>query len=79
MGLCDLYFRGATLASRLHYNLIYREEEREMNPLSQAEGVGLVPWSLLARGFLAGNRQRLGGPDHRGDQAISSGAKPVRP
>jgi aryl-alcohol dehydrogenase (NADP+) len=50
-----------------------------MNPLCQAEGVGLVPWSLLARGFLAGNRQRQGGPDHRGDQAISSGAKPGRP
>ena len=41
-----------------HYNLIYREEEREMVPLCQAEGVGLIPWSPLARGFLAGNRQR---------------------
>src|SRR6195256_2704258 len=39
-----------------HYNLIYREEEREMIPLCRAEGVGLVPWSPLARGFLAGNR-----------------------
>lgn len=41
-----------------HYNLIYREEEREMNPLCVAEGVGLIPWSPLARGFLAGNRKR---------------------
>src|SRR6478752_5250348 len=41
-----------------HYNLIYREEEREMNPLCRAEGVGLIPWSPLARGFLAGNRRR---------------------
>ena len=41
-----------------HYNLVYREEEREMNPLCQAEGIGLIPWSPLARGFLAGNRQR---------------------
>jgi aryl-alcohol dehydrogenase-like predicted oxidoreductase len=41
-----------------HYNLIYREEEREMNPFCRAEGVGLIPWSPLARGFLAGNRQR---------------------
>jgi 1-deoxyxylulose-5-phosphate synthase len=41
-----------------HYNLIYREEEREMNPLCRAEGIGLIPWSPLARGFLAGNRQR---------------------
>ena len=40
-----------------HYNLVYREEEREMNPLCAAEGVGLIPWSPLARGFLAGNRK----------------------
>jgi aryl-alcohol dehydrogenase (NADP+) len=39
-----------------HYNLIYREEEREMIPLCRAEGVGVIPWSPLARGFLAGNR-----------------------
>jgi aryl-alcohol dehydrogenase (NADP+) len=37
-----------------HYNLIYREEEREMLPLCLAEGVGVIPWSPLARGFLAG-------------------------
>lgn len=43
-----------------HYNLIYREEEREMIPLCQAEGVGLIPWSPLARGFLAGNRGKDG-------------------
>src|SRR5437588_3222993 len=41
-----------------HYNLIYREEEGEMNPLCRAEGVGLIPWSPLARGFLAGNRRK---------------------
>jgi len=40
-----------------HYNLIYREEEREMIPLCREEGIGLVPWSPLARGFLAGNRR----------------------
>jgi 1-deoxyxylulose-5-phosphate synthase len=40
-----------------HYNLVYREEEREMIPLCISEGVGLVPWSPLARGFLAGNRK----------------------
>ncbi len=39
-----------------HYNLAYREEEREMIPLCRLQGVGLVPWSPLARGFLAGNR-----------------------
>jgi aryl-alcohol dehydrogenase-like predicted oxidoreductase len=41
-----------------HYNLVYREEEREMIPLCIDEGVGLIPWSPLARGFLAGNRRR---------------------
>ena len=41
-----------------HYNLVYREEEREMNPLCVDQGVGLSPWSPLARGFLAGNRNR---------------------
>jgi len=43
-----------------HYNLIYREEEREMIPLCRAEGVGVIPWSPLARGFLAGNRKQEG-------------------
>jgi aryl-alcohol dehydrogenase (NADP+) len=41
-----------------HYNLVYREEEREMIPLACDQGVGLLPWSPLARGFLAGNRGR---------------------
>ena len=41
-----------------HYNLVYREEEREMLPLCEAEGIGVIPWSPLARGFLAGNRRR---------------------
>lgn len=40
-----------------HYNLAYREEEREMIPLCQAEGVGVLPWSPLARGLLAGSRR----------------------
>ena len=41
-----------------HYNLVYREEEREMLPLCIDEGIGVIPWSPLARGFLAGNRTR---------------------
>jgi aryl-alcohol dehydrogenase-like predicted oxidoreductase len=44
-----------------HYNLIYREEEREMIPLCLDQGVGCIPWSPLARGVLAGNRSRDGG------------------
>ncbi|HET7517997.1 MAG TPA: aldo/keto reductase, partial [Actinomycetes bacterium] len=43
-----------------HYNLIYREEEREMIPQCLDQGVGLIPWSPLARGWLAGNRTREG-------------------
>ncbi|QJW97867.1 aldo/keto reductase [Frigoriglobus tundricola] len=43
-----------------HYNLVYREEEREVNPLCRDAGLGLLPWSPLARGFLAGNRKAKG-------------------
>jgi aryl-alcohol dehydrogenase-like predicted oxidoreductase len=46
-----------------HYNLVYREEEREMIPLCIDQGVGVIPWSPLARGMLAGNRDR-GGERH---------------
>ena len=42
------------------YNLVYREEEREMLPLCRSEGVGVIPWSPLARGFLAGGRAEPG-------------------
>jgi aryl-alcohol dehydrogenase (NADP+) len=48
--------RFATMQN--HYNLIYREEEREMLPLCREEGIGVIPWSPLARGFLAGNRRK---------------------
>ena len=41
-----------------HYNLIYREEERDMIPLCVDQGIGIIPWSPLARGFLAGNRRK---------------------
>jgi aryl-alcohol dehydrogenase (NADP+) len=55
--------RGWTkfVAMQNHYNLIYREEEREMIPFCRDDGVGLITWSPLARGFLAGNRHREGG------------------
>ncbi len=43
-----------------HYNLIYREEEREMMPLCELEGIGVIPWSPLARGMLTGTRSKLG-------------------
>jgi aryl-alcohol dehydrogenase (NADP+) len=47
--------RFATMQN--HYNLLYREEEREMIPLCRDEGIGLIPWSPLARGLLAGSRK----------------------
>jgi 1-deoxyxylulose-5-phosphate synthase len=43
-----------------HYNLLYREEEREMIPLCINDGIGVIPWSPLARGFLTGTRTREG-------------------
>jgi aryl-alcohol dehydrogenase-like predicted oxidoreductase len=43
-----------------HYNLLYREEEREMIPLCVHDGIGVIPWSPLARGFLTGTRTREG-------------------
>ena len=49
------------VAMQNHYNLIYREEEREMNPLCIDQGVALIPWSPLARGFFAGNRAPTSG------------------
>jgi aryl-alcohol dehydrogenase (NADP+) len=52
--------RGWTpfISMQNHYNLLYREEEREMLPLCRDQGIGVLPWSPLARGFLAGNRGR---------------------
>lgn len=54
------------VAMQNFYNLCYREEEREMIPYCKAEGVALVPWSPMARGFLAGNRPKDGKPTARG-------------
>jgi aryl-alcohol dehydrogenase-like predicted oxidoreductase len=55
-----------------HYNLVYREEEREMIPLCLDQGVGVVPWSPLARGLLAGNRERGGGR-----HTVRAGSDPI--
>jgi aryl-alcohol dehydrogenase (NADP+) len=48
-----------------HYNLVYREDEREMIPLCMDQGLGVIPWSPLARGFLTGSRKRQGGSTAR--------------
>ncbi|MEW9532765.1 aldo/keto reductase [Microbispora sp. NPDC049125] len=55
-----------------HYNLAYREEEREMIPLCRDQGVGVIPWSPLARGLLVGTRERGGG-----GRTVRSGSDPL--
>ncbi len=57
----DLHGWTRFVSMQNHYNLVYREEEREMIPLCLAEGIGILPWSPIAKGFLAGNRRREGG------------------
>ena len=59
--------RFATMQN--HYNLLYREEEREMIPLCAEEGVGILPWSPLARGLLAGSRK------HAADKSATARAE----
>jgi aryl-alcohol dehydrogenase-like predicted oxidoreductase len=56
--LADLHGWTRFASMQNHYNLVYREEEREMLPLCSAEGIGVIPWSPLARGFLTGKRTR---------------------
>jgi len=56
--LADIHGWTRFISMQNHYNLVYREEEREMMPLCRAEGIGVIPWSPLARGFLSGNRAR---------------------
>lgn len=58
--LADLHGWTRFISMQNHYNLIYREEEREMLPLCRDQGIAVIPWSPVARGFLAGNRQREG-------------------
>ncbi len=58
--VADLRHWTRFVSMQPHYNLIYREEEREMIPQCIDQGVGVIPWSPLARGVLAGNRSREG-------------------
>jgi aryl-alcohol dehydrogenase-like predicted oxidoreductase len=62
-----------------HYNLIYREEEREMIPQCLDQGVGVIPWSPLARGMLAGNRTRSGEKQTKRAQTDAFGDTLYRP
>ncbi len=56
LGLSDRNGWARFVSMQNHYNLIYREEEREMIPLCRDQGLGIIPWSPLARGYLAGTR-----------------------
>ncbi len=73
--LADWKGYARPIAMQNLYNLIQREEEREMNRLCHEQGVGLIPYSPLARGFLAGNRSRHGG----GETERSKNDAQVRP
>ena len=59
--LAELHGWTRFVSMQNHYNLVYREEEREMLPLCREEKIAVIPWSPLARGFLTGTRQRGGG------------------
>jgi aryl-alcohol dehydrogenase-like predicted oxidoreductase len=59
LGLSDRLGHARFATMQNHYNLIYREEEREMMPLCETEEVAVIPWSPLARGILAGSRKAL--------------------
>jgi 1-deoxyxylulose-5-phosphate synthase len=58
LALADRRGWSRFISMQNHYNLVYREEEREMLPLCRAEGIGVIPWSPLARGVLTGTRTR---------------------
>jgi 1-deoxyxylulose-5-phosphate synthase len=59
--IADLHGWSRFVSMQDHYNLVYREEEREMIPFCIDQGIGLIPWSPMARGFFAGNRHKQGG------------------
>lgn len=69
----DLLGIARFVSMQNHYNLCYREEEREMTPLCKDQGVALIPWSPLARGFLTGKYRRNQTPEsarYRSDQLL---------
>ena len=61
----DLHGWTRFVSMQPHYNLVYREEEREMLPLCQDQKIGVIPWSPLARGLLTGKRVKDGGETER--------------
>ena len=65
LGIAQRTGRRPFVSAQNHYNLVHREDEREFIPLCRAEGVALIPYSPLARGFLCGGREPGGGPTLR--------------
>jgi aryl-alcohol dehydrogenase (NADP+) len=61
----DLHGWSRFVSMQPHYNLVYREEEREMLPLCQDQKIAVIPWSPLARGLLTGKRVKDGGETER--------------
>jgi aryl-alcohol dehydrogenase (NADP+) len=66
LGLQRAHGLAPFVSMQNHYNLAYREEEREMIPLCLSESIGIIPWSPLARGFLTGNRKPSDNPKKAG-------------
>jgi aryl-alcohol dehydrogenase (NADP+) len=78
IALADRWNLARPIAMQNLYNLVQREEEREMLKLCVEEGVGAIPYSPLARGFLAGNRARTGGGETERAK-LDANAKGFRP
>lgn len=76
LGMAERLGLSRFVSMQNHYNLVYREEEREMIPLCRAEGIALIPWSPLARGFLAGNR-KPGDDAGTGSETLRAGTDDV--
>jgi aryl-alcohol dehydrogenase (NADP+) len=75
LAVAERYGYARPIAMQNLYNLIQREEERDMNELCLEAGLGLIPYSPLARGFLAGNRVKGGGGETERAKN-DAGAKP---
>ena len=80
LALADRHGWARFVSMQNHYNLVYREEEREMIPLCRAEGVAIIPWSPLARGLLARDRPAgAPGPTRRSETDVLTGSTRTRP
>lgn len=70
LGVSDLLDLERFVSMQNHYNLAYREEEREMLPLCDRNGVGVIPWSPLARGYLTRPHEHIRGTERSNNDAF---------